>query len=303
MQAKDLKDNSKSSNWLIDEQFFKKQSLLVICLLCLLTLFFHVVIFYSFILIKKDKTLLVKKNEKQADYEFVYYEAPARRFVETNTDLAPEAPPENTVNFAAQSQQASQLNPGLPSLDDMPTLEGENEIWSKIVEGSLVAQEEIIEMANDYNEKPQQDVYGELNLMRRPKPKPRPKLNPSYKGPLKKNDGAVSKFGSQAVNARFTEFGAYTQKMFESIGYQSQLLFENYNATVGDLDSHIAISYSIDDNGSITTISVVSATASNLAIILVKDAILSQAPFGPWTDDMKAILNKEEKFLYCLHLQ
>lgn len=244
------------------------------------------------------------KKQIETDYELVYYEVPTMRFVETNTDLAPEAPPENTINFAAQSQQASQLNPGLPTLDDMPTLEGEDEIWSKIVQGSLVAQEEIIEMPEEYNEQPpRQEVYSELNLVKRPKPKPRPKLNPSYRGPLKRNDGAVAKFGPQAVNARFTEFGAYMQKMFESIGYQASLLLSNYSPTVVDLDSHITISYSIDENGSITAISVVSATASNLAIILVKDAILSQAPFGPWTDDMKAILNKEEKFLYCLHLQ
>lgn len=304
MDTNDLKDNQKFHNWLIDEKPFKKQPLLIFCLTLLITLVFHTAIFYSFKLLKKDKTLLVKKSEAKTDYELVYYEPLQIRFVETNTDIEPQEPPKNTINFAAQSQQASQLNPSLPSLEDFPTLEGEHEIWSKIVQGSLVAQEEIIpiETNKTSNIEPQKEMPDGIKLWERPKPKPRPKLNPSHMQPLKRNEGAVTKFGHAAVNARFTQFGLYTQKMFEAIDYQVLSLFANYNPTAQDFNSYIHVSYSLDENGKIINMAVESATASNLAIILCKDAIQSSAPYGPWTDDMKAILNKEERFSYYFHI-
>lgn len=306
MHLNNKENHLRPRNWLINEEYFKKRSFFLIALICLLTLIVHGIIFYSFNLLKKDRDLLSKSKEIKPDYELVYYEDPQMRFVETNTELEPQAPPQDTVNFAAQSQQASQMNPSLNPDEDFPTLEGPHEIFSKIVQGSLAVSEERMEQhetmvaQNDnYKEEVAREAFNEFEVRKRPKPKARPKLNQSMPGPIKKNDGAVSKFGLTAVNARFTEFGMYVQKMFESIQYQCAMLFENYSPSASD--SYVVVEYGIDENGNVISIGVPSAKASNLAIILAKDAILSQAPFGPWTEDMKVILSKEEKFTFILH--
>ncbi len=306
MSQDDLKKNPKHRNWLIDEHVFKKKSLLIICLICLITLGFHLAIVYSLSLLKTSKPLASAAKKTKQNYELLYYEPHPMCFVEVNTELAPQSPPENTINFAAQSQRAAQENPGLPSLQEIPTLQGDDEVFSKITQGSLISQEDLTEMLDPFESafpagtedfvEPEKLVQNGVKLVERPKPKLRPKLNRTPMGLLKKNDEAVSKYGITAINARFTQFGEYIQKMHEAIGSQFHLLFANYNFTAVDFGSCVSIFYSLDEMGNVTSIGIKFSTASNLAVILCKDAILSQAPFGPWTDDMKAILSKEEKF-------
>lgn len=305
MPPDDLNKSPNYRNWLIDERAFKKKPLLIICLIGLLTLIFHCVLVYSFNSLKlSQKTLVSKVKQSKQDYELVYYEPHPFNFVEVNFELDPESPPENTINFAARSQQAAQENPGLPSLEEIPTLQGEAEIFSKIAPQTLISQEMIPEIADplESSDLVEPELHNGLKLRERPKPKSRPKLNSSQLGSFKKNEKAVSKYGITAVNARFTQFGEYIQKMHEAIIYQARLLFINSSLINVEFDVCISLFYTLDETGNVTNIGIESSTASNLANILCKDAILSQAPFGPWTDDMKAILNKEEKFHFDLYI-
>lgn len=292
-----------NSGWLIDERSSKKKSWIIVILICFVAIIIHG-LFIGILYLGWNSNLLLKASlgDKKPElvYELVYDEPKEEGFVETNSNLVPEVPPEKTNNFAAQSQQAAQeVLADRSKKDRAPTVDGDDEMFSKIVQGFVDPQEGISGIPDLVREEDSLIVLEEKEesmegRKSRPKPKPRPQIKRLLAGAMNKHDGAAAKVGPVAVDAKFSQFGAYLEKMFESIGYQFYTLFENYSRTAADFNSYVRLAYLIDENGNVTNIEVVGATASNLAIILCKDVVLSPAPFGPWTDEMKIVLGKQQ---------
>lgn len=313
----EFKNNSTNKVWLLDERSFKKKSWIIIFLICIITIVIHGVFILIFYLGLNNNLLLksvpsAKKTE--LIYELAYKEPDYNKdqqinYVATNSNLLPEIPPENTNNFGAQSQQAAQetLADKLKK-DDLPTIQGDDEIFSQIAKGYNEQQEGIsgepdLTPVKDSLIAIEEKEEKEVGLKTRPKPKPRPRIKKLLDGPLNKHEGNIAKMGPVAMDARFSQFGAYLEKMFEAIIYQNRILFSDYSPTAADWNSEIILSYSLDEEGNVNNLIVEFATASNLAVILCKDAILSQAPFGPWTEEMKMVLGKEQTIKYALNIK
>ena len=316
--------NSTPSPWRVFDKPSKNFSRTVLAAL-LLTLFFHLLIALFFPAIWKN--YLNKKGPKQNDPIEVVFEPlfeNQQRFVETNHNLAPEEPPK-TNNFAAQSQVAAQEIPTDASPSSFPELDGDLIDANKIIQGSDIDLDPII--GNDQplvsphiaqtpdipqpltpiddipienqdgvsfleeKKNPENDI---LQALVRPSPKPRPQLKKSIVGPLMKSQGSASKPGILGVDAQFSQFGEYLQRLSEVLGAQWRELIYRQGVSWQNVGTTVVIQFSLNFNGDVNELKVLSSNSSLVAELLCKDAILARAPYGPWTKEMRMTLGKEK---------
>lgn len=135
----------------------------------------------------------------------------------------------------------------------------------------------------------QQSPQGE------PTPRPRPRINFKVPpGPLMQTPIAASRMGALAIDANFSEFGAYQQRMIEAISAQWQLLGRHANYTSTDYGTKVVTEFTLNQEGQVTDLQIRFTSSSRPATLLVQDAILSRAPFGKWTREMVATLGDEQ---------
>lgn len=128
-----------------------------------------------------------------------------------------------------------------------------------------------------------------------PAPKPRPYLSMRIPaGPLADNRSRASMQGTIAVDSRFSEFGAYQQRMIEAISRQWNLLGSQYDLNTA-VNTIVVIEYSIDKTGALASISVLYSNSTNTGRGLCEQSILTTAPYGEWTREMISALGEQNQ--------
>ena len=123
-----------------------------------------------------------------------------------------------------------------------------------------------------------------------PAPKPRPYLSMRIPaGPLADNRSRASNQGTIAVDSRFSEFGAYQQRMIEAISRQWNLLGSQYDLNTA-VNTMVVIEYSLDKSGNLVSISVLYSNSTNTGRGWCEQSILTTAPYGEWTREMISVL-------------
>jgi hypothetical protein len=104
----------------------------------------------------------------------------------------------------------------------------------------------------------------------------------------------VPGLGMIAIEAKFSEFGDYLQRMYEAIGYQWLLLANQTRRGAAQISSRVVLEFIIYSEGGIENLRVVHSTAGQAATVICKDAIQSRSPFGRWTEEMVRTLGEEQ---------
>lgn len=113
-------------------------------------------------------------------------------------------------------------------------------------------------------------------------------------GPLADNRSRASMQGTIAVDSRFSEFGAYQQRMIEAISRQWNLLGSQYDLNTA-VNTIVVIEYSIDKTGALASISVLYSNSTNTGRGLCEQSILTTAPYGEWTREMISALGEQNQ--------
>ena len=119
-----------------------------------------------------------------------------------------------------------------------------------------------------------------------PAPRPRPMLSMKIPaGPLADNRTHASNQGVVACDSRFSEFGAYQQRMLEAISRQWNLLASKYDlgTAVGTM---VIIEYYLNSMGELSKFKILHTTSTNTGTGLCEQSILTTAPYGEWTQEM-----------------
>lgn len=235
------------------------------------------------------------------------------------TDQPPievEQPKEQTVeNEKPQylDQPISEKEPGMDDLkatevEEAPTEEDGYLAATKIGEAEIRVEETVEETAQPERGTDRQvEVYMEEVAVAPaeqgaqssdPRPQARPRLNfiQSTSGPIKMQQGASSRVGAIAVDAKFDKFGAYLQRMIEAIDLQWQLMVRQSLQTVmAEMGSRVVVQYTINQDGEVVHMEVLFSSASRTATAICVDAIQSRAPFGVWTEEMVRTLGTSQK--------
>ncbi len=114
---------------------------------------------------------------------------------------------------------------------------------------------------------------------------------------LTENKVGTSNTGLIGVSAEFSNYGAYLQKMVEIVQVQFDRLNDE-SRIYPPSGSTVIIKFVINDQGQIARIVSVENRATDAAARLCTSAITIPSPYGPWTDDMKAMLGKEQELTY-----
>jgi hypothetical protein len=67
--------------------------------------------------------------------------------------------------------------------------------------------------------------------------------------------------------------------------------------------STVAVKFIMNDEGKITNITHVDTSANETASRACVSAITDRSPYGPWTDDMKAVLGTQQEMTFTFYYQ
>jgi hypothetical protein len=138
---------------------------------------------------------------------------------------------------------------------------------------------------------------------RRPQPRPQlVKTVQSRPAILAENKFGTANIGNIAVDAKWSNYGAYLQKMIETVQIQWEriVIEQRANPVVG---SSVTVKFIMDDEGRIARIVDVGTTANETATRACISGISDRAPYGPWTDDMKAVLGTQQEMTFTFYYQ
>ena len=263
---------------------------------------------------KKDSNKIVSGTYNSVENPLIEAEEISKL---QNRPLAnqPEASPENSTqntpqskneksdkankNFKVQSEKAAKLQEALKGGISKEILSDKGEIVvpkkGENAEKNSVAKvpQENPEKAGKPAEK--QGAKKELanpdqNEPPMPQNLPKPKVRPSINfrvapGPLSDNKIRASMQGTVSADSRFSEFGAYQQRMIEAISRQWNLLGSTYNLS-GAVGTHVMVEFYLNKHGQLTRIETLFTNSTQTGTALCEQAILTTAPYGEWTRDM-----------------
>lgn len=138
---------------------------------------------------------------------------------------------------------------------------------------------------------------------RRPPPRPQlVKTVQSRPGILVDKKLGTQNVGAAAYDAKWSNYGAYLQRMIETVQLQWEriIIEQKANPVVGSL---VAVKFVMNDEGRIVDIGVVETSANDTATRAAVSAITDRAPYGPWTDDMKAALGDKQEITFTFYYQ
>jgi hypothetical protein len=137
------------------------------------------------------------------------------------------------------------------------------------------------------------------------RPRPRPQVvrqqqvRPAI---LAENKFGTKNVGLTGIDAKWSNYGAYLQRMIDTVQIQWERLILSMSAMPAG-GSTVTVKFIMGDEGQITNIVNVDSTASETGSRACVSAITDRAPYGPWTEDMKAVLGSQQEMTFTFYYQ
>lgn len=123
-------------------------------------------------------------------------------------------------------------------------------------------------------------------------PRPRPRLEAGQVGTLIQNTHGTSNRGIIASDARWSQFGEYDQKMWETIVIQWQTMLQNQRVFPIE-GSYVIVTFRLNNMGEIAEVLAIESTAGMQIERLCVSAITTRSPYGAWPEDMRSVLGDD----------
>jgi len=133
-----------------------------------------------------------------------------------------------------------------------------------------------------------------------PSPRPRPRLPKIAPGPVRNRDPGVSRTGTIAMDAKFSEFGEYMERFIEIVSVRWNSLADE--AAGKENNSKVVLRFTLDKNGYISNLDTRQGTTSKvIGIYISRTALENGAPYGPWTAEMVDVFGDSEEVTFSFH--
>jgi outer membrane biosynthesis protein TonB len=239
---------------------------------------------------------------------------PKLRFIETNP-VANQAVPKTTPFTSSRNQTAAQPVPEkMPTNSPLPKSEGTSESL-RIAQGkprsidqseAAPATQPSVSMAAPVKAAPPPGP-GKSAAKPTPAPvaanpeRPRASVPSGTYGLLLRRPVGVSRAGSIAVDARFSNYGDYTQRMMEAIQSSWWSIIER-SRFEGVTRGRVTVSFRLHRDGTVTDAKVLGTEVTRVMTLACKDAVMAPAPYDIWRADMVAMYGESDtvtiNFLY-----
>lgn len=239
---------------------------------------------------------------------------PKLRFAETNP-AANQAVPKTAPFTSSRNQTAAQPVPEkMPTNSPLPKSDGTSE-QLRIAQGkprsidqsqAQPISQPSVSMAAPVKAAP---PPGPGKSAAKPSPapvaanpeRPRASVPSGTYGLLLRRPVGVSRAGSIAVDARFSNYGDYTQRMMEAIQSSWWSIIER-SRFEGVTRGRVTVSFRLHRDGTVTDAKVLGTEVTRVMTLACKDAVMAPAPYDIWRADMVAMYGESDtvtiNFLY-----
>lgn len=138
----------------------------------------------------------------------------------------------------------------------------------------------------------------------RNKPQPRPVLDKQKVRPgiFADNKVGTMNIGPTAVDARWSNYGVYLQRMIETVQIQwDRILMQS--SIYPPSGTSVKIKFRMDSEGTITKIIEVKNDSSEQGKESCVSAIIARSPYGKWSEDMIAVLGESQEMTFTFYFQ
>ena len=238
---------------------------------------------------------------------------PKLRFIETNP-LANQAVPKTAPFTSSRNQTAAQPVPEkMPTNSPLPKSDGTSE-QLRIAKGQprSIDQSEAqpisqpsVSMAAPVKAAP---PPGPGKSAARPSPtpvaanpdRPRATVPSGTYGLLLRRPVGVNRAGSIAVDARFSNYGDYTQRMLEAIQSSWWSIIER-SRFEGVSRGRVTVSFRLHRDGTVTDAKIHGSEVTRVMTLACKDAVMAPAPYDIWRADMVAMYGESDTVTINFH--
>jgi hypothetical protein len=123
--------------------------------------------------------------------------------------------------------------------------------------------------------------------------RPRATIPSGTTGILLKNNVGVNRAGAIAVDARFSNYGDYSQRMMEAIQSSWWALVERGRFESVSRGS-VVVRFNLCRDGSVVAAEILFSDVPQVMALACKDSVMAPAPFDIWREDMVALFGNEQ---------
>lgn len=130
--------------------------------------------------------------------------------------------------------------------------------------------------------------------------RPRASLPSGTAGLLLRNSVGVNRAGAIAIDARFSQYGDYTQRMLEAIQSSWWSIIER-SRFEGVTRGRVTVSFRLHRDGTVTDAKVLATEVTRVMTLACKDAVMAPAPYDIWRADMVAMYGESDTVTINFH--
>jgi len=117
---------------------------------------------------------------------------------------------------------------------------------------------------------------------------------------LRDNQLGTQNIGPVAYNAKWSEYGAYLQKLIETVQIQWERIIVQ-SSVYPPPGTMVRVAFVINDQGAITDITPGEDDAPLQAKRACVSAVTARAPYGKWSEDMVAVLGHQQEITFTFY--
>jgi len=123
--------------------------------------------------------------------------------------------------------------------------------------------------------------------------RPRASIPSGTAGLLLRNSVGVNRAGAVAIDARFSQYGDYTQRMLEAIQSSWWSIIER-SQFEGVHRGRVTVRFRLHRDGTVTDAAILSNEVTRVMSLACKDAVMAPAPYDVWRADMVAMFGESD---------
>lgn len=123
--------------------------------------------------------------------------------------------------------------------------------------------------------------------------RPRASIPSGTAGLLLRNSVGVNRAGAVAIDARFSQYGDYTQRMLEAIQSSWWSIIER-SQFESIQRGRVTVRFRLHRDGTVTDTTILSNEVTRVMSLACKDAVMAPAPYDIWRADMVALYGESD---------
>ena len=137
------------------------------------------------------------------------------------------------------------------------------------------------------------------------RPRPRPQMVKTQNvrpAILAQHEFGTKNIGPVAYDAKWSAYGEYLRRMIDSVQIQWERILVQ-GTVVPPSGTFVVVKFILNAEGKVSAIAKVDNHSTEQGASAAVSAITDRAPYGVWTDDMRAVLGEQQELTFSFHYQ